>query len=83
MKSDGLTSKPIFLQSIRPLLRPYANGEKLHVCLVVTMPCRAHIVSSRCANHMDINIKLRTAQPIWNLRMLDHGCRVEGVTLFS
>jgi hypothetical protein len=64
MKSDALTPYPISSQSLRPLLRPCANEEQVHVCLIGTMPSPAHVASSHCATHIVISLKLRTADCI-------------------
>lgn len=88
MKSDGLTPYPVFLQSLSPLLWPCASKEQVCLCLVSTMPlCCSHSqvitiwITSSSVSNLCCGLHPSGLQIGGNRKLLDWGCRVDGVTL--
>jgi hypothetical protein len=92
MKSDHLNPHPTFPQSICPLLWLCANKEHVCVCVCALsiMASPAHV--AKFSMHESYSHQSQTSyqglhlsgpQIGGNLRVLDEGCRVDGVTLFN
>lgn len=88
MGSDGLTPYPVFLQSLSPLLWPCANEEQVCVCPVSTMPLccsRSQVITiwitSLSISNLYCGLHPSGLQIGGNQKLLDQGCRLDGVTL--
>lgn len=84
-KESRFNSIPYFLTKSLFLLQPCSNKQEVCVSLIGTVPCPANVTKfSMCESHHQQSQTLNYIAGLptgGNLRMLDQGCRVEGVTL--